>query len=61
MFGFEARAFLKRLAKLHPEEWEKHYPRKGALFNLQCQFFQDACKVASRRMGKTLSNSKGFH
>ncbi len=26
MFGFEARAFLKRLTKLLAEEWEKHYP-----------------------------------
>ena len=25
-FGFEARAFLKRLAKLLAEEWEKPYP-----------------------------------
>jgi len=25
MFGFEARAFLKRLAKLLAEEWEKLY------------------------------------
>ena len=25
MFGFEARAFLKRLAKLLAEEWEKPY------------------------------------
>jgi len=26
MFGFEARAFHKRLAKLLAEEWEKPYP-----------------------------------
>ena len=26
MFVFEARAFLKRLAKLLAEEWEKPYP-----------------------------------
>jgi len=26
IFGFEARAFLKRLAKLLAEEWEKPYP-----------------------------------
>jgi len=26
MFSFEARAFLKRLAKLLAEEWEKPYP-----------------------------------
>jgi len=26
MFGFEAGAFLKRLAKLLAEEWEKPYP-----------------------------------
>jgi len=25
MFGFEARAFLKRLTKLLAEEWEKPY------------------------------------
>ena len=33
MYGFEARAFLKRLGKLLAEEWEKLYPKKGGLMN----------------------------
>jgi len=32
MFGFEARAFLKRLAKLREEEWEKPYPTVWGFF-----------------------------
>jgi len=33
MFGFEARAFLKRLAKLLAEEWEKPYPTVRGFIN----------------------------
>jgi len=33
IFGFEARAFLKRLAKLLAEEWEKPYPTVGGFIN----------------------------
>jgi len=33
MFGFEARAFLTRLAKLLAEEWEKPYPTVRGFIN----------------------------
>jgi len=33
MFGFEARAFLKRLAKLLAEEWEKPYSTVRGFIN----------------------------
>ena len=33
MFGFEARAFLKRLAKLLAEEWEKLYSTVRGFIN----------------------------
>ena len=33
MFGFEARAFLKRLVKLLAEEWEKPYPTVRGFIN----------------------------
>jgi len=33
MFGFEARAFLKWLAKLLAEEWKKPYPTVRAFIN----------------------------
>jgi len=33
MLGFEARAFLKRLAKLLAEEWEKPYPTLRGFIN----------------------------
>jgi len=33
MFGFEARAFLKRFAKLFAEKWEKPYPTVRGFIN----------------------------
>jgi len=33
IFGFEARAFFKRLAKLLPEEWEKPYSTVRGFIN----------------------------
>jgi len=33
LYGFEARAFLKRLAKLLAEEWEKPYPTVRGFIN----------------------------
>jgi len=33
MFGFETRAFLKRLAKLLAEEWEKPYSTIRGIIN----------------------------
>jgi len=33
MYGFEARAFLKRLAKLLAEEWEKPYSTARGFIN----------------------------
>jgi len=33
LYGFEARAYLKRLAKLLAEEWEKLYPTVRGFIN----------------------------
>ena len=33
LYTFEARAFLKRLAKLLPEEWDRPYPTVRDLIN----------------------------
>jgi len=38
MFGFEARAFLKRLAKLLAEEWDKSYPTVRGFINVRMSF-----------------------
>jgi len=35
MFGFEARAFLKRLVKILAEEWEKPYSTLRGFINAQ--------------------------
>jgi len=60
MFGFEARAFLKRLAKLLAEEWEKPYPTVRGFINARMSIAQvratNRCIRGSRIPVSNMSN-----
>jgi len=60
MFGFEARAFLKRLAKLLAEEWEKPYLTLRGLINARMSIAlvraTNRCIRSSRIPASNMSN-----
>ncbi len=60
MFGFEARAFLKRLAKLLAEEWEKPYPVVMGFINARMSIAlvraTNRCIRGSRTPASNMSN-----
>ena len=61
MFGFEAREFLKRLAKLLTEEWEKSYPVVMDFINARMSIAlvraTNRCIRGSRTPASNMSNS----
>ena len=60
MSGFEARAFLKRLAKLLAEEWEKPYPTGRGFINARMSIAlvraTNRCIGGSRILVSNMSN-----
>jgi len=60
IFGFEARTFLKRLAKLLAEEWEKPYPTVRGFINAQMSIAlvraTNRCIKGSRIPASNMSN-----
>jgi len=54
MFGFEARAFLKRLAKLLAEEWEKPYPVVMGFINARMSIA--LVRATNRCLASNMSN-----
>ena len=60
MYGFEARAFLKRLAKLIAEEWEKPYSAVRGFINTRMSIAQvrgtNRCIRISRIPVSNMSN-----
>jgi len=60
MFGFEARAFLKRLAKLLAEEWEKLYSTVRGFINARMSIAlvraTNRCIIGSRIPTSNMSN-----
>ena len=60
MFGFEARAFLKRLAKLLAEEWEKPYSIVRGFINARMSIAlvraTNRCIRGSRTPASNMSN-----
>ena len=60
MFGFEARAFLKRLAKLLAEKWEKPYPTVRGFINARMSIAlvraTNRCIRGSRIPASNMSN-----